>query len=620
MLKRILCIFLSLLMLISTTACNIGEVGRDEGNGENNITDNTGGDAHTQDANTSPYVIIVPEECSEGVRAAAVSLQSEILKETGYKLEVNTDYVSWSDTPNEYEILIGEVDREEIKADADIKLNDYVVRTIGKKWIVFGGGENATLRAISYFKDNCISSLFDVPENFKYYCEGQYSVENFTLCGKDISEYIMVYPSNSPICLKYAERIQGKIAELCGVKVPIYIETKAPESGGRINFGDTATSGCDLTTVGYDSYEISASEGNVSVIGGTSYGYNSALKIFERELVAQKTLNISCETLTFEFDQVSRNEYIANADLFVPIWKETLNLKITRTFDEKIAVFSDANTNKLFAMAHRGEHEYYPEGSVESVISAYLMGADGVELDVRFTKDGVPVILHNATLTKLTNYSEMQGKTVNGITLPNVPELSEWTYEQVMQLNLKMGGVVTEYKIASLKDMLVVSKDRIFLYLDNKDQREDILDVVYQLMKETGNYRSVFIGGTGAGFLKENCVALQQKIKNEVGQTALIYVRASSATANSTVSYLKNNAVGPYAILLNGGYTRKDKIGSKTVMENHGSNLNFGTWLTDDNDLESEPAIWQEIYDLGFRILFVDTLDDLIKYKNQKKY
>lgn len=622
LLKKALCILLSLLMLLSVAACDFSS-GQDAGEGSDNDESmiDTGSETDPPpEAKTSPYELIIPEGASESMRVAAVRLQSVILEKTGYYLEVKTDFISWADTPNEYEILIGEVAREEIKTEPDIKINDFVVRTVDKKWLLLGGSETATLAAIAYFTDECISSVFDAPENFRYYREGTYVVESFTLCGKDISEYIMVYPNNAPICLKYAEQIQEKIAILCGLKVPIYPEASAPKNTPRINFGGTTTSGCDLTTVGYDSYEVAASEGSVSVIGGCSYGYNNALKIVEKELKSQKILNINADALNYEFDQVSRAEYIANADLFVPIWKKSLNLSNTRTFEQKIAVFSDANTNELFTMAHRGEHDYYPECSVESVISAYLMGADAIELDVRYTADGVPVIMHDATLTRMTNYTEMKGKTVNGINLPTSDAVSDWTYEQLMQLNLKNGSVVTEFKIASLEDMLKVSKDKIFLYIDNKQADENILNVAYELMKKTGNYRSLLLGGTGTGLTKELCVELQQKIKNETGQTALIYVRANNSAANRTVSYLKENAVGPYAILLNGGYVREDKIGIKTVMENHADALNFGTWTLEGGEIEAGPTLWQEIYDLGFRFLFVDKLVDLLKYKKQNNY
>ena len=618
MLKRFVCLFLSVIMLTSVfAACTEKSPSGEDSDITAAIDDS---ESATDEIKSSPYVIVIPEGVSDSIRVAAISLQSKILKETGYALEVDTDYVSWSDTPNEYEILIGNVDREELELEADIRYNDYVVRTVNKKWMLIGGSETATLAAIAYFSDECIQQIFDPPAEFRYYLKGTNSVESFTLCGKDISEYTLVYPSSSPVCLSYAERIQNKIAELCGVKIPIHTEASAPKNGAYINIGETESSDCDLTTVGYDSYELAASNGSVSIVAGCYYGYDSAIKLFEEKLTAQKVLVISSDELNYEFDQVSRSEYIANPDLFIPVWRDRLSLEAPRSFDEKIAVFSDPNTTELFTMAHRGEHTYYPECSVEALISAYLMGADSIEIDIRYTADGVPIILHDATLTRVTNFAEMKGKTVNGITLPTTAEVSTWTYEQLMCLNLKQGSIVTEYKIASFEDMLLASKNRIFLFIDDKERRSDALDMAYEYMKKTGNYTSLLIGGTGEGMGKEKCVEIQKKIKKETGATALIYLRSGASTAASAYKYLNANAVGPYAIHLEGGYVREEKIKLKLMLDDYGDKLNFGIWTLDGSALEASPTLWQEIYDLGFRFIIVDKLVDLLKYKKQNNY
>ncbi|WP_324788913.1 glycerophosphodiester phosphodiesterase [Streptomyces sp. H51] len=53
------------------------------------------------------------------------------------------------------------------------------------------------------------------------------------------------------------------------------------------------------------------------------------------------------------------------------------------------------------AVAHRGDPYRVRENTVDSLRSALGLGADAVEIDVRLTKDGVPVLLHDATLRRL---------------------------------------------------------------------------------------------------------------------------------------------------------------------------------------------------------------------------
>ena len=53
------------------------------------------------------------------------------------------------------------------------------------------------------------------------------------------------------------------------------------------------------------------------------------------------------------------------------------------------------------AVAHRGDPYHYRENTLASVCSALRKGADVVEVDVRLTLDGVPVLLHDRTLERL---------------------------------------------------------------------------------------------------------------------------------------------------------------------------------------------------------------------------
>ncbi|MEU2129928.1 glycerophosphodiester phosphodiesterase [Streptomyces sp. NPDC018352] len=53
------------------------------------------------------------------------------------------------------------------------------------------------------------------------------------------------------------------------------------------------------------------------------------------------------------------------------------------------------------AVAHRGDPYRVRENTLPSIRSALGRGADAVEIDVRLTRDGVPVLLHDATLKRL---------------------------------------------------------------------------------------------------------------------------------------------------------------------------------------------------------------------------
>jgi glycerophosphoryl diester phosphodiesterase len=67
-------------------------------------------------------------------------------------------------------------------------------------------------------------------------------------------------------------------------------------------------------------------------------------------------------------------------------------------------VASEARTGgavqRLLRVAHRGVPTRVLENTLPSIVQAEASGADAVELDVRATRDGVPVLLHDRTLER----------------------------------------------------------------------------------------------------------------------------------------------------------------------------------------------------------------------------
>lgn len=49
----------------------------------------------------------------------------------------------------------------------------------------------------------------------------------------------------------------------------------------------------------------------------------------------------------------------------------------------------------MLVLAHRGYHPSCPENTLEAFAGAVELGVDGIETDVRLSRDGVPVLLHD---------------------------------------------------------------------------------------------------------------------------------------------------------------------------------------------------------------------------------
>ncbi|WP_330337529.1 glycerophosphodiester phosphodiesterase [Streptomyces sp. NBC_00557] len=81
------------------------------------------------------------------------------------------------------------------------------------------------------------------------------------------------------------------------------------------------------------------------------------------------------------------------------------------------------------AVAHRGDPYRLRENTLASLRSALVRGADVVEVDVRLTRDGVPVLLHDDTLERLWGVGRplaaLSAEEVRGLTAGGVPTLAE---------------------------------------------------------------------------------------------------------------------------------------------------------------------------------------------------
>ncbi|MFF8452496.1 MULTISPECIES: glycerophosphodiester phosphodiesterase [Streptomyces] len=81
------------------------------------------------------------------------------------------------------------------------------------------------------------------------------------------------------------------------------------------------------------------------------------------------------------------------------------------------------------AVAHRGDPYRVRENTIDSLRSALDRGADAVEIDVRLTRDGVPVLLHDETLRRLWERDRplraLTAAEVSGLTDGRVPTLAE---------------------------------------------------------------------------------------------------------------------------------------------------------------------------------------------------
>ncbi|WP_019961780.1 glycerophosphodiester phosphodiesterase family protein [Woodsholea maritima] len=132
----------------------------------------------------------------------------------------------------------------------------------------------------------------------------------------------------------------------------------------------------------------------------------------------------------------------------------------------------DASIQHIFVIAHRGCTQRAPENSIEAIQACIAMGVDMVELDVRQTRDGVLVLMHDERVDRTTNGSGRVG---------------DLTYEEISALTLKVGfggesAEQTQAHIPTFKEAMQAAKGRILINLDAK---ADVYDAAFAVLQET---------------------------------------------------------------------------------------------------------------------------------------
>ena len=132
--------------------------------------------------------------------------------------------------------------------------------------------------------------------------------------------------------------------------------------------------------------------------------------------------------------------------------------------------------DRILVAAHRAEHPAFPENSLAAMKEAIRNGVDIIELDVRETKDGVLVIMHDKTLNRTT--------TGRG-------PVAEMTYDQLQQLFLLHEGKPTAEKIPTFKEVLDLVKGKVMLDIDYKAEGKRAAKATTRLLRKTKTEKQV---------------------------------------------------------------------------------------------------------------------------------
>ena len=206
------------------------------------------------------YVIIRPESCSNDVKDAAMALKNALSDAIGESISVKEDYLYGDSQPDQYEILIGQTNRDEsLAAIAGLKYNDYTVAIAGDKLVITAYTDENLLVAVEYVKgliENA-GECVEFKESDQKTVVAEYQLDQVKFGETSLEGYSIVYPSKGGSVIEsYAYQLQAKVLELSGILLPVKKDTK-DETDKEILLGNTnreaskAIKASSLPTNGY---------------------------------------------------------------------------------------------------------------------------------------------------------------------------------------------------------------------------------------------------------------------------------------------------------------------------------------------------------------------------------
>lgn len=138
--------------------------------------------------------------------------------------------------------------------------------------------------------------------------------------------------------------------------------------------------------------------------------------------------------------------------------------------DSILSDFKDHPKRVLIA-AHRATNDHYPENSLQAIAESIRIGIDIIEIDIRQSKDGELLIMHDKTIDRTTNGS---GK------------VDDYTLSELKGYHLTFNDRITEFKIPTFEEVLQLTKGKILLDIDFKLEDMASIKKTYALIQKYG--------------------------------------------------------------------------------------------------------------------------------------
>lgn len=187
----------------------------------------------------------------------------------------------------------------------------------------------------------------------------------------------------------------------------------------------------------------------------------------------------------------------------------------------------------MLKIAHRGAKAYEPENTLQAFQKALDLNSDGIELDVHLSADGHIIVIHDATIDKMTN----------GTGAVNSFSLEE----------LKSFSIAEKHQIPTLKEVFDLVNKKCFINIELKDINTltKVVTLIDEYVSEKHwKYEHFIVSSFDWNALQE-VHHLDSKIPIGVLTETDLHLAVAFA------EFIKAKAIHPYYHLLNAAYVKE---------------------------------------------------------------
>jgi glycerophosphoryl diester phosphodiesterase len=251
-------------------------------------------------------------------------------------------------------------------------------------------------------------------------------------------------------------------------------------------------------------------------------------------------------------------------------------------------------SRRPLVIAHRGGAGLWPENTVHAFTHARDLGVDVLEMDAQLTADGVPVIIHDATLDRTTDGAGP----INRLTLAQVKKLDaafRWSPDGGRSFPLRGRGL----SVPTLQEVFKAFPEMRF-NIEPKQAQPSMIKPLCRLIRESDMTKKVMVGSFSEQVLAE--------FREECPEVA---TSASPAEVSQLLS-INTGKTESAPVLAAQAMQVPEHIGGRRVITRefieaaHARNLQVHAWTI--NDEES----MRRLIELGVDGIMTDYPDRLI--------